>query len=416
MKKIIALLLSLVCLLSLAACTGPVEETQPTPTEPPQTEPAVGNKIGNLCPGAELPIVTGEGDTGKTIDPTKTGKVTVINFWGTWCGPCVSELPHLDELAKNYSETVTVVAIHSLEQYKKMPQYLAANYADSSIIFSWETEGEFNGDYFYLLGGGEGYPYTVVLDSKGIITKTKVGMMSYEEMQEMVENAGAKASEIPATEAPTEPPVFQAEIEDAYTHTIKTDYGTYCYHVPKLILPNNLVASANKAMYDHLYPMVAEAENPSDPYADYILEMKYDMWQAGEVISVVVSVLQPYNDYIEFFVYNISAVTGQLLSDNKVYSHFGVTAIEAREDLIHYLDAYWEANRANLEDYMTPFIQETYSEEYLDSAEIFVGPNGTMCFTTKIGVPAGAGYFNTLINPDGELFHISCNIPGHGVN
>lgn len=198
-KKLLSLLLAVGMLLSFAACDGSNEEdtpkqTEPQETEPEETLPEEGNEVGKLCYGYDLPVVDENGATGETVDPVKTGKVTVINFWGTWCGPCVSEMPHLDALAKNYSDTVTVIAIHSLEGYKKMPAYLAENYSDSAIIFSWEDTGRYNGDYYLQLGGGEGYPYTVVLDKNGIITETKVGSMSYEEMQTLVENAGAKAN------------------------------------------------------------------------------------------------------------------------------------------------------------------------------------------------------------------------------
>lgn len=200
MKKILAILLTMLMIMSFAACDGAQEEittTQPEVTEPEETLPELGNEVGKLCYGYELPVVDENGETGETIDPTKTGKVTVINFWGTWCNPCTSEMPHFEELATNYSETVTVIAVHSLEGYKKMPAFLAENYADSSIIFSWETTGtynKYNGDYCLQLGGGVGYPYTVVLDARGIITEKRDGMMPYEDMVAMVENAGAKAN------------------------------------------------------------------------------------------------------------------------------------------------------------------------------------------------------------------------------
>ena len=196
MKKLLAFLLALLTLLSLTACNGSQEETTTMPqvTEPEETLPELGNQVGNLCYGYDLPIVDENGETGETVDPTKTGKVTVINFWGTWCNPCTSEMPHLEELAKNYSDTLTVIAVHSLEGYKKMPKYLGENYPDSPIVFSWETEGKYNGDYYYQLGGGEGYPYTVVLDARGVITETKLGMMDYAEMAAIAEAAGAKAN------------------------------------------------------------------------------------------------------------------------------------------------------------------------------------------------------------------------------
>lgn len=199
MKRILAILLALLTLLSFAACNGSKTDTTPTTTapevtEPQETLPEMGNQFGNLCYGYDLPVVNENGETGETIDPTKTGKVTVINFWGTWCNPCTSEMPHFEELANNYSETVTVIAVHSLEGYKKMPAYLSEKFPESPIVFSWETEGKYNGDYYLQLGGGEGYPYTVVLDANGIITEKRLGMMPYEDMTAMVERAGAKVN------------------------------------------------------------------------------------------------------------------------------------------------------------------------------------------------------------------------------
>lgn len=196
LKKILCLLLALVTLLSIAACDSSqgkeTEPTEPQTTQPEETLPEEGNEVGKLCYGYDLPVVDENGVTEETVNPVKTGKVTVINFWGTWCGPCVSEMPHLEELAKNYSDTLTVIAVHSTDGRKKMPAYIGQNYADSPIIFSWEETGQYNGDYYVQLGGGQGYPYTVVLDAQGVITHKQLGMMSYEQMQEMAEAAGAK--------------------------------------------------------------------------------------------------------------------------------------------------------------------------------------------------------------------------------
>lgn len=192
MKKLIAALLCVAVLLSFAACmNGETQQTQPEETTIPEpTLPPIGNKVGNLCPGSDLPVITGSGETGETVNPAETGTVTVINFWGTWCNPCVSELPHFDEVAEKYSDTVTVIGIHSLEGKKKAPAFLAENYPDSRIIFAWENSGEYVGDYYLELGGGEAYPYTVILDAAGVITFEKIGMMTYEELTTQVEAAG----------------------------------------------------------------------------------------------------------------------------------------------------------------------------------------------------------------------------------
>jgi thiol-disulfide isomerase/thioredoxin len=49
------------------------------------------------------------------------GKPTLVNFWATWCTPCVVELPHLDKLAEYYDGRLNVVAV-ALERGKTMPE------------------------------------------------------------------------------------------------------------------------------------------------------------------------------------------------------------------------------------------------------------------------------------------------------
>ena len=190
MKKFVSLALCLLLVLSLAACGA----KEPQVTEPEKPLYEEGNQIDNLCYGMDLPVINGEGETGQTINPAKTGKVTVINFWGTWCNPCVSELPHFNEVAEKYSDTVTVVAIHSVEGRRKAAAFIGENYADSPMIFSWEESEDYNGDYYKLLGGNGSYPYTLILNAEGVITFKQVGMMSYEELTLLVEAAGGLAN------------------------------------------------------------------------------------------------------------------------------------------------------------------------------------------------------------------------------
>ncbi len=58
---------------------------------PLSTHPAIGRTVGNL------PLVS-IADASRQ-PPTFSGKVTVLNFWGTWCGPCRRELPSLVRIA-----------------------------------------------------------------------------------------------------------------------------------------------------------------------------------------------------------------------------------------------------------------------------------------------------------------------------
>ncbi len=47
----------------------------------------------------------------KPVTKFEPGKVYVVEFWATWCGPCIASMPHLAELQKKYADTVQIVSI-----------------------------------------------------------------------------------------------------------------------------------------------------------------------------------------------------------------------------------------------------------------------------------------------------------------
>ena len=147
-----------------------------SPTEPTGTGPVVGNQVGNLAPKYLLEIVTAAGITEDTIDATATGKVTIINFWGTWCGPCVAELPYFDEVATTYADKLTVIAIHSNQGIDTAPAYIQEHYPNSNIVFAKDNEGAnpINGAFYTALGFNMTYPATVIVDENGVILYTGI--------------------------------------------------------------------------------------------------------------------------------------------------------------------------------------------------------------------------------------------------
>ena len=149
---------------------------------------AQGNEVGDACYGYDLQIIDETGLTGQTIDPAATGEITIINFWGTWCTPCVNELPYFDQIAGEY-EDVAVIAIHTNMVWETAPEYLASHYPDSAIVFCQDylTEDDLEG-YYTTLGGRGAYPYTIVLDENGIIRQIFFDSVEYEDLKQAVEN------------------------------------------------------------------------------------------------------------------------------------------------------------------------------------------------------------------------------------
>lgn len=185
-QKLRKLTRSIVALLMAAVLIGAVVYYW---NDAPASAPA-GNEIGDSCYGYDLQIVDENGILSETVDPTATGKITVINFWGTWCTPCVGELPYFDQIATEYADSVDVVAIHTNMVSETAPDFIAKYYPDSLITFARDyampetnTEG-----YYTTLGGRGTYPYTVIIDEQGVITHIFVAALEYEDLKQAVES------------------------------------------------------------------------------------------------------------------------------------------------------------------------------------------------------------------------------------
>ncbi|MBQ6848854.1 MAG: 4Fe-4S binding protein [Clostridia bacterium] len=159
-----------------------------------------GNAVGDLCYGYDLPIITADGIQTETLDPTTLGKVTVINFWYTTCGPCVAELPDFDAVAKKYADQIAVVAVHGLG-IDQAPGFITEYYSDSPIVFLGDFvpagfdpasplyEMNRSGYYTMLGGSNTAYPRTVIVDETGVITHIFPGPVSHADLEAAVKDA-----------------------------------------------------------------------------------------------------------------------------------------------------------------------------------------------------------------------------------
>lgn len=101
------------------------------------------------------------------------GKVVVLDFWATWCGPCVRALPELANLAKDFSnDQVIVVAVNQGEAKKVISPFLKQKKLINLIVAL--DRGKNIGEKYKV----QGIPKTVVIDSKGVIRHVHVGYSS----------------------------------------------------------------------------------------------------------------------------------------------------------------------------------------------------------------------------------------------
>ncbi len=126
--------------------------------------------INKPVPTFQLAPVAGLNVPGLSDADLKTGKVTIVNIWASWCGPCREEHPLLTELAKR--SDIVLVGINNKDDDANATRFLGALGLPFKAVGA-DTTGRVTIDW-----GGYGVPETFIIDGKGIIRYKHVGPLT----------------------------------------------------------------------------------------------------------------------------------------------------------------------------------------------------------------------------------------------
>jgi len=101
------------------------------------------------------------------------GKVVVLNFWATWCPPCVDEVPSLVKMQQKLRDQVTVFAV-SVDEDEDIYRKFIHDYGAEGLLTVREP-GHKGADLY----GTTGYPETFIIDSKGVVQRKLVGPVNW---------------------------------------------------------------------------------------------------------------------------------------------------------------------------------------------------------------------------------------------
>ncbi|MDQ6762434.1 MAG: DUF547 domain-containing protein [Bacteroidota bacterium] len=262
-------------------------------------------------------------------------ELTVIDFFGTWCIPCVRALPHLKELQSEYKSKVTIILV-SNEEEQKLTKFI-----DARKPFSLPVVVD-NGDNFISLFQPPSYPYTIVLNKQGkIIDVTDAASLKSENINEWLQQKNNDTSNISATIikpvstlAITKSANPLVSLSQQFIYAAKTGESvdsqiTKLKNLPYNELKNGLASDAEKkAFWINLYNGYTQMILKSDPdkYKDRNKFFKAKQIEvAGKIFSL---------DDIEHGILRRSKIKWSLGYLNKLFP--GKTEKDLRVDTLDY--------------------------------------------------------------------------------
>jgi thiol-disulfide isomerase/thioredoxin len=90
---------------------------QPAPDRPAKPDAPAAAKPGKLAVGDPAPALqVDEWVKGDPVSSFESGKIYVVEFWATWCGPCRDSIPHLTSMQRQFKNEVVVIGMASSER------------------------------------------------------------------------------------------------------------------------------------------------------------------------------------------------------------------------------------------------------------------------------------------------------------
>ena len=137
--------------------------------------------LGTIAPDFELISITGESVHLSELQ----GSTVLINFWATWCAPCILEMPILQKSYERYSPELIVLAVNAGEPENEVRAFAE----DLGLTFDIMLDPERDVEKIYRL---RGYPTTFFLDAEGALQFQHIGTLTEGQVKDYLVQVGIK--------------------------------------------------------------------------------------------------------------------------------------------------------------------------------------------------------------------------------
>jgi cytochrome c biogenesis protein CcmG/thiol:disulfide interchange protein DsbE len=172
---------ALACALLWTGCSD-IGGMKPAPKAQQEQKPA-GPFSLNAAVGQATPTFSLKDASGQLVRPVDyKGKVVLLDFWATWCGPCGIEIPWFTDFQRKYKDRGFTVLGVSMDDggWKDVKPFVAENKINYQIVLGDDKTSDLYGDV-------EALPTTFVIDREGRIASVHVGLVDKKEFDDAIQ-------------------------------------------------------------------------------------------------------------------------------------------------------------------------------------------------------------------------------------
>lgn len=136
-------------------------------------------EIGSLVPGFTLDALNGQ----QVKFDDLRGYPIMINFWASWCGPCTSEMPLLQDRYDQYGSRLLILAINASEPRQDVLDYVNLEGLTFSILL--DPDGSIQ-DLYNI----HAYPTSFFIDAEGVLQAQHIGSLSATQIDQYLRMIG----------------------------------------------------------------------------------------------------------------------------------------------------------------------------------------------------------------------------------
>ena len=184
MKNIAKSIFIVICVLLIAGCESKPQKAQEIKSDSSKAKEEVLKADSYTLKTTDGQTITFEVANGVMLSKQLNGKMILINFWATWCKPCIAEMPTFVELQEKYKDNFTIIAV-LFEEEKDMEE-LAAFMKKYKINFP-VTVGAENFVLAHAFGDIKMIPESFLYTKEGFFVEKFIGEISKTKLENYIQ-------------------------------------------------------------------------------------------------------------------------------------------------------------------------------------------------------------------------------------